>query len=86
MDFLSMGGCAMLKKRFQKIIFWIGALCLCACCCFFVSSAAEGAASLPPASANDAPLPSLPQLETRLGDSPEVLAALAALARDGHTL
>ena len=49
-----------------------------------VSGGEEGAVLID--SSEREPLPSLPELEARVGDGPEALAALAALARGEHLL
>lgn len=66
----------------QAILF-----CCCACLCFAESAfAGETGTETAPRLSDRRELPSLEQLEPRIGDGPEALAALAALARDGHIL
>lgn len=59
------------------------ALCVCLSCAG-IASAATVSPFPPPSGAGL--LPPLPQLEARIGDGPEALAALAVLARGGHIL
>lgn len=66
----------------QAILF-----CFCACLCFAESAfAGETGTEAAPRLSDRRELPPLEQLEPGIGDGPEALAALAALARDGHIL
>lgn len=70
----------------RKLLVGFSALCLCVSLSVPGFAGAWDGRDVPIAPAEREPLPSLPELEARVGDGPEALAALAALARGEHLL